>query len=133
MQLCQALKLRTEHGQFEMNVGATSVLDQAYWDDDDFQGSNDDEEISMDDSMVDPEDDFEPNKLEDDNNEALLDNLMASTAQAGKPRGFDPRHLSKIWRISHEDVKKTIDITAQALFEKMILFYPETVQPMKGC
>ena len=109
MQLYQAMKLRTEHGNFAMNVGATRILDQAYLDDDDSQGSNDDEENSMDD----PEDDFELLELEDDKNEALLDNLMASTAQAGKPRGVDPKHLSKIWRISHEDAKKTIDVTTQ--------------------
>ena len=42
-------------------------------------------------------------KLDDDTNEVLLDNLMASTAQAGISRGVDPKHLSKIWRISHED------------------------------
>ena len=109
MQLYQAMKLRTEHGHFAMNVDATRILDQAYLDDDDSQGSNDHEENSMDD----PEDDFELLELEDDKNEALLDNLMASTAQAGKPRGVDPKHLSKIWRISHEDAKKTIDVTTQ--------------------
>ena len=54
MQFYQAMKLRTEHGQFAMNVGATSMLDQVYMDDDDSQGSNDDDENSMDD----PEDDF---------------------------------------------------------------------------
>ena len=109
MQLYQAMKLRTEHGQLAMNVGATSILDQVYLDDDGSQRSNDDEENSMDD----PEDDFELMELEDDKNEALLDNLMASTAQARKSRGVDPKHLSKIWRISHEDSKKTIDVTTQ--------------------
>ena len=29
MQLYQAMKLRTEHGQFAMSIGATNVLDQA--------------------------------------------------------------------------------------------------------
>ena len=43
-----------------------------------------------------------------------LDDLMASTTQAGKPRGLDPKHLSKIWRISHEDAKNTIDVTSPA-------------------
>ena len=61
MQLYQAMKLRTEHGQFAMNVGATSMLDQAYLDDDDSQVSNDDEENPMDD----PEDDFKLMELED--------------------------------------------------------------------
>ena len=110
MQLYQDMKLRTEHGQFAMNVGTTSILDQVYLDDDDSQGSNDDEENLIDD----PEDDFELMELEDDKNEALLDNLMASTAQVGKSRGVDSKHLSMIWRISHEDAKKTIDVTTQA-------------------
>ena len=43
----------------------------------------------------------------------LLDNFMASTAQAGKTRGVDPKHLSKIGRISHEDAQRTIDVTTQ--------------------
>ena len=66
-----------------MNAGATSILDQEYLDDDDdSQGSNDHEENSMDD----PEDDFELMELEDDKNDALLEKVMASTAQAGKSR-----------------------------------------------
>ena len=44
MQLYQAIKLRTEHGQFAMNIGATSILDKAYLDDDDSQASNDDDD-----------------------------------------------------------------------------------------
>ena len=52
-------------------------------------------------------------ELDDDTNEVLLDNLMASTAQAGQSRGVDPKHLSNIWRISHEDAQRTIDVTTQ--------------------
>ena len=102
MQLYQSMQLRTEHGQFAMNVGVTSILDQIYLDNDDSQGNNDEEENSRDD----PEDDFELMELEDDKNEALLHNLMASTALAGKSRGVDSKHLSKIRRIGHEDAKK---------------------------
>ena len=42
MQLYQAMKLRTEHGKFVMNIGATNILDHAYLDedDDDSQASN---------------------------------------------------------------------------------------------
>ena len=57
-------------------------------------------------------------ELADDTNEALLDNLMASTAQDGKSRGVDPEHLSKIWRISHDDAKRTIDVTTQTSIQK---------------
>ena len=98
-----------------MNIGATSILDQAYLDDDnddddDSQASNDTDENSMDD----PEAESEPMDLEEDD----LDNLMASTAQVGKPRGVNPKHLSKIWRISHEDAKNIIDVTTQASIRK---------------
>ena len=58
------------------------------------------------------DDDFDPIELDDDTNEALLDSFMASIAQAGKSRGVDPKHLSKIWRISH-DAQRTIDVTTQ--------------------
>ena len=60
--------------------------------------------------MDDPEAESELMDLEEDD----LGNIMASTAQVGKPRGVDPKQLSKIWRISHEDAKNTIGVTTQA-------------------
>ena len=102
--------MRNKHGQFAMNIGATSILDQPYLDDDDdSQDSSDDDDTSQDNS----DDDFDLTELDDDTNEVLLDNFMASTPQAGKTRGVDPKHLSKIWRISHEDAQRTIDVTTQ--------------------
>ena len=107
MQLFQAMKLRTEHGQFAMNIGATNILDQVSLDDDDdSQASNETDENSMDE----PEAESELMDWEDND----LDILMASTAQVGKPRGVNPKHLSQIWRISQEDAKNTIDVTTQA-------------------
>ena len=109
-QLYHALNMRNEHGQFAMSIGATSILDQPYLDDDDdSQDSSEEDDISHDDS----DDEFDLKELDDDTNEALLDNFMASTAQAGKTRGVDPKHLAKIWRISHEDPQRTIDVTTQ--------------------
>ena len=109
-QLYHALNMRNEHGQFAMSIGATSILDQPYLDDDDdSQDSSEEDDTSQDDS----DDDFDLKELDDDTNEALLDNFMASTAQAGKTRGVYPKHLSKIWRISHEDAQRTIDVTTQ--------------------
>ena len=109
-QLYHALNMRNEHGQFAMSIGATSILDQPYLDDDDdSQDSSEEDDISHDDS----DDEFDLKELDDDTNEALLDNFMASTAQAGKTRGVDPKHLAKIWRISHEDAQRTIDVTTQ--------------------
>ena len=108
-QLFQALNMRNEHGQFAMNIGDTSIFDQTYLDDDDSQDTSHDDDTSMDNS----DDDFDPMELDEDTNEILLDKFMASTAQAGKTRGVDPKHLSKIWRNSHEDAQRTIDVTTQ--------------------
>ena len=108
-QLYPALKMRNGHGQFAMNTGATSVFGQIYLDDNDSQDTSDDDDTSMDNS----EDNFDQMELDDDTNEVLLENLMASTPQAGKSRGVDPKRLSKIWRISHDDAQRTIDVTTQ--------------------
>ena len=40
-------------------------------------------------------------------------NIMIGAATAGKSRGVSPEHLSKVWRISHEDATRTIDSTTQ--------------------
>ena len=108
-QLCQVLNIRNKHRQFVMNTGATSILDQPYMDDDNSQDFSDDDDTSQEIS----DDAFDPIELDDDTNEVLQDNFMASTAQAGKSRGGDPKHLSKIWRISHKDAQRTIDATTQ--------------------
>ena len=39
--------------------------------------------------------------------------IMIGAATAGKSRGVSPEHLSKVWRISHEDAARTIDSTTQ--------------------
>jgi len=42
-----------------------------------------------------------------------LDAYMALAATAGKAKGVDAEHLSKIWRISYDDAKHTIEATSQ--------------------
>ena len=128
-QLYQALNMRNEHGQFAMKIGATSIFDQTYLDDDDSQDTSDDDDTSLDDS----EDAFNPMELDDDTNEVLLDNFMASTAKAGKSRGVDPKHLSKIWRISHEDAKGLLMSPPKCPFGQMIQYYQGITLQMIGC
>eukprot|EP00957_Ditylum_brightwellii_P114014 8693460-Ditylum_brightwellii.AAC.1 len=38
---------------------------------------------------------------------------MTSATHAGKPKGIDPTHQSKVWKISHEQAVNTIDATTQ--------------------
>ena len=46
-----------------------------------------------------------------DDMEDAIDSVMAS-ATASFASGVSPEHLSKVWRISHEDAKRTLDITS---------------------
>jgi hypothetical protein len=49
-----------------------------------------------------------------DDMEDVIDSTMAS-ATARFASGVNPEHLSKIWRISHEDTKRTLDNTTHLL------------------
>ena len=129
-QLYQALNMRNEHGQLVMSIGATSILDQPYLDDDDdSQDSSDEDDISQDDSN----NDFDPMELDDDTNEALLDNFMASNAQAGKPEELTlnifPRFGESVMKIP----KGPLMSLPKCPLEQMIQPYQGTTQPMIGC
>jgi hypothetical protein len=47
--------------------------------------------------------------------EDVIDSTMAS-ATARFASGVNPKHLSKIWRISHEDAERTLDNHQQDCF-----------------
>ena len=111
--LYEAMTLRAEHGNFAMNIGATNTkVNDVYLE----VEPNDDIASDSDDDAGDDEfdfDDCEPMDLDNDESESLLDSFMASANTAGKPRGVDAKHLSKIWRISYEEAKQTIETTTQ--------------------
>ena len=129
-QLYHALNMRNEHGQFAMSIGATSILDQPYLDDDDdSQDSSDEDDISQDDS----DDDFDLKELDDDTNEALLDNFMASTAQAGKPEELTKNIFPRFGELVMKMPKGPLMSLPKHPFQQMIQPYQETTQPMIGC
>ena len=45
--------------------------------------------------------------------EAAMDDFFASGVHGGSEVGIDVKHLSKVWRVSYEDAKHTIDATTQ--------------------
>jgi hypothetical protein len=108
------LKERADLGTFSMNVGSTnsdpSVFVETVTDDDDSgDEGNATEEHDHDGYNADSQDvddDWELN-IED------LDAFMVSATSAGKSTSIDPEHLSKVWRISWDDAKRTIDVTSQ--------------------
>ena len=50
------------------------------------------------------------NKLGDEED---MDDFFASSVHGGSEVGIDAKHLSKVWRISYEDAKCTIDAPTQ--------------------
>jgi hypothetical protein len=68
--------------------------------------------VTSDDSWSDDQSDESEESEEDqwDDMEDVIDSTMAF-ATARFASGVNPKHLSKIWRISHEDAERTIDNT----------------------
>jgi hypothetical protein len=87
-----------------MSIGSTyaphstllTVTGEDYWSDDQSEESEESEEDQWDD-------------MED-----VIDSTMASET-ARFASGVNPKHLSKIWRISHEDAERTLDNTTHLL------------------
>ena len=126
-QLYHALNMRNEHGQFAMSIGATSILDQPYLDDDDdSQDSSEEDDTSQDDS----DDDFDLKELDDDTNEALIDNFMASTAQAEElTLNILPRFGESVMKMP----KGPLMSLPKHPLKQMIQLSQETTPPMTGC
>ena len=60
----------------------------------------------------DVDDCFDPiTDLDGDGVQARVDEFFSHSTNASRPRGVTPEHLSKIWHISQEDAKRTINTT----------------------
>ena len=116
--LYHAMRTRVQHGNFAMTVGATFTRNNDVYLE---TVSDDDASMSSSDESLDPnteEIDLDAFDLEEWNSTEELDDFMVSTASTSNPRGIDAQHLSKIWRISHEDAQRTLDTTTQASIHK---------------
>ena len=45
--------------------------------------------------------------------EEQVEEFLSHATNASRPHGVTPEHLSKIWHISTEDARQTIDTTTQ--------------------
>ena len=97
-------------GWIAASIGLTNTLQSRYISDSEPEA----DEQSHDDSTCNDVDDcFDLlSDLDGDGAHARVDEFFHST-NASRPRGVTPEHLSKIWRISHEDTKRTINTTTQ--------------------
>ena len=130
MMLLQKLEERASLGRFQMSIGSTDVgysgddnlcIESDYDDYNNLLNINDDDtngceldEDEMADDFVNVDGQIESLLDECLDGEIDLDEVMAAAATARRPvSSVNPEHLSKIWRISHEDAKRTIETTTQ--------------------
>ena len=87
-----------------VNIGAMNGYDGNYLD-------------KHDDSLIDDNAPTTKDTIEDAvkelGDEEDMDDFFASSVHGGSEDGIDAKHLSKVWCISHEDAKWTIDATTQ--------------------
>jgi hypothetical protein len=64
--------------------------------------------------------------------EDVIDSTMTS-ATARFATGVNPEHLTKIWRISHEDAERTLDIATNLLQRTTNPELSNTMEPTTRC
>jgi hypothetical protein len=118
--LYERMKKRAEIGRFQMSIGSTVAPRSRYLD-------GDDDTVETEPSTDADSEEEEEGEYPDDDEEALLDGIldhamngeidldevMASAAHARRPKGIDATHLSKVWKITHEQAEKTLETTTQ--------------------
>ena len=102
--LTSMIKARTNLGSDVINIGAMNCYDGNYLDNGDDAIMEDGTPTTMD--MI-------QDAMNELGSEEDMDTFFASGVHGGPEVGIDARHLSKVWRISYEDAKCTIDATTQ--------------------
>ena len=108
--LYQRLQARAELGRFQTAIGSTDASGSK------FLVGNDESTAHESDSDTRKEDDVQvlDDLFEDvTNGDIDLNEIMISATYAGKSKGVDAAHLSKIWQIDLKTAERTLNITSQ--------------------
>ena len=98
-------------GQIAASIGSTNALQSRYISDSEPEAE---EQYHDDPICKDDDDSFDiTSNLDDDGVQERVDEFFSHSMSASRPRGVTPEHLSKIWRISQEDARRTINMTTQ--------------------
>ena len=101
-----------EHdGHIAASIGSMNILASQYISD----SEPEDDELNDDDSTCNDDDDsFDLSfDLDSEGAQERVAEFFSHSTNASRPHGVTPEHLSKIWRISQEDARRTIDNTTQ--------------------
>ena len=98
-------------GRIAASIGSTNTLESQYISDSELE---EDEPIHDDSTYNDDDDSFGLSfDLDSEGAQEKVDEFFTHSTNASRPRGVTPEHLSKIWRISQEDARRTIDTMTQ--------------------
>ena len=98
-------------GRIAASIGSTITLQPRYISDSEPEA---DEQSQEDSTCNDDDDSFDLiSGLDGDRAQARVDEFFSHSTNASRPQGVTPEQLSKIWRISQEDAKRTINTTTQ--------------------
>ena len=101
------VEAQTNLGADAINIGATNCYDGDYLE------HNDDELLESNDGELPITSDTVQATIDGLGNEDDMNAFFSSGVHGGPEVGVDARHLSKVWRISYEDAKRTINATTQ--------------------
>ena len=102
--LTSMIEARANLGSDAINIGAMNCCDGNYLDNGDDAIKENEFPMTM---------DMFQDAMDGLDSEEDMDAFFASGVHGGPEVGIDARHLSKVWRISYEDAKRTIDATTQ--------------------
>jgi hypothetical protein len=106
------LSATADMGRFKASIGSTNVSKSKYLIDDDLRNApdtDDDKSATNDESGADLDQLYECATR----GEIDLDSVFVSAAHAGRPKGVNPEHLSKIWKIDLKAAERTLEMTTQ--------------------
>ena len=93
---------REQDGCFAASIGSTNTLVSQYISD---SKPDDNDSSSADDDMT-----FD---LDSEGVQEQVEEFLSHATNASRPHGVTPEHLSKVWHISTEDARRTIETTTQ--------------------
>ena len=114
-----------------MIIGTTTANDSPYLvDNSDDQEGNSDEDC-------DTQSGDDEGSAQNDNSEQTedhnFDEIFVAALDASRSGTVDAMHLSNIWRIKYEDVKRTLDISIHTTSESKIQSWHKTMEPTISC
>ena len=111
LELSRHMCEKERDGRIAASIGSANTLQSRYISDSETEA----DEQSHEDSTCNDDDDIYDliYDLDGDGAQARVDEFFSHSTNASRPRGVTPEHLSKIWRISQEDAKRTINTTTQ--------------------